>query len=91
MGKVINFEKDDTEKRLQGPVICLNCKHEWQVVAPLGEFDGFQCTNCGLYKGILEGLVHSREEIWHCDCGCHVFIIKKEGFLCMNCGVTQNF
>ena len=41
---------------LDGPVICLNCKHEWHGVSPVGRYAGLECPQCSLENGVRKGL-----------------------------------
>ena len=75
---------------MQGPAICLECKHTWRAVTLLGTCV-FDCPECGLAKGVYEGCaIESQEPILHCKCGCWVMIVNQAGIRCVYCGTMQN-
>lgn len=94
---VIDFaaKKAEREPHWQGACACMNCRHEWESVGPIGAHVGLQCPNCGLPKGITKFLVGAqvgdRELV--CDCGCEAFTahIRPDGLKrvsCMACGLN---
>jgi hypothetical protein len=89
--KVINF--GDYKPHLSGPVRCLNCKHEWIAIAPMGTFAELECPECGFLKGIYVGLfdVEDGVERFLCNCGCDCFLIMVGQFQCIQCGVRTTF
>jgi len=72
----------------EGVVICLDCKHEWEVVASL-RTKWLKCPSCGLIRGRFKYPYSRDGEEWVCDCGNDLFHMKPEGIYCPNCGVWQ--
>lgn len=31
------------------------------------------------------------DDVWECNCGCHLFYVNFEGWTCSNCGTYQIF
>lgn len=31
------------------------------------------------------------DDVWQCNCGCHLFYVNFEGWTCSNCGTYQIF
>lgn len=91
---IISFEneKNKRESHLSGEAVCINCKHSWQVVVPVGTFEELECPNCSTEKGIIKYGV-TPEPTWVCNCGCWLFCIsgKTGESLCWQCGTTQIF
>jgi hypothetical protein len=90
---VIEFKKPEKDPHGQGLAFCICCKHEWQAVEPSGTFDGFECPECGSFKGKFKyefmpavGDVH-----FVCNCGNALFYIMPEGHLCANCGIYAEY
>ena len=74
---------------LAGPARCLQCRHEWVAVAPVGVYAGLECPECHFAKGAMCGFVNlaSGIAVFRCDCGCDIFkIYMNGGPLCLNCG-----
>jgi hypothetical protein len=84
--EVIDFNA--YKPHMEGPALCLACKHKWQAVSPLGVFN-FECPSCQSFKGTYEGMVH-KYPAWECSCGCRYFGITPEQLFCINCGVEPN-
>lgn len=78
---------------LAGPAVCLQCKKEWTVVAPVGISEGFECPECGTFKGVLQGLVNLEDRAhWRCNCGNFLFSIAEDKCIyCIKCGTVQKF
>jgi len=88
MGKVIDI--NEALPHLTSICICLECKHEWVGVMPLGTCS-LECPECGLEKGVCKG-VACPEEAWQCKCGCiHFFVSDTHHILCCYCGRIQVF
>jgi hypothetical protein len=82
---VIEFPKKPDPHR-QGEARCLNCKHKWQAVAPIG-VTGLECPNCGTGQGLFDGLSCTQFPQWSCACGEMVFFIDVNGPYCAHCGI----
>lgn len=93
MGDVITLKRDPDEPHLSGKVRCLHCKHEWVGVSPVGTYEGLECPACGLSKGVYVSTFWppSGVEVFVCACGCDVFSLLRDRWLCINCGVQQRF
>jgi len=71
-----------------GRARCLDCRHEWQAVAPVG-VRWLECPSCSLERGRFIAQ-HEREgPHWYCGCGNDVFQVMPAGVYCPNCGVWQ--
>lgn len=84
MAEVISL--DAHRPHYEGPVRCLDCKHEWQAVAPVGTL-WLECPSCSLLRGRFIWPVQ-RQEILHLICGCgnDLFHLTEYGPYCPNCG-----
>lgn len=87
MGEVVDI--DALRPHMTGPVVCLSCKKKWVAVALVGSLD-LECPDCGLFKGVWEGVVRPKEW-WQCKCGCCHFFVNIDGCHCAHCGVVQSF
>lgn len=74
---------------LQGTAICLDCKQEWEAVAPIGTIK-LQCFSCMNYRGVWKN-VCCPEKYWQCNCGCAHFFVNEDGCICCCCGLAQKF
>lgn len=83
--------KDEREPHNVGAARCLDCKHDWNAVAPVG-VPWLQCPNCQAMKGRFMG-PHLKlgKELWHCNCGNDLFQITRDGCYCPNCGEWCRF
>ena len=77
------------EPHLNGEAVCLNCKHKWTAISPVGTYS-LECPECKVHKGVYNG-VCIPEETWECECGCLHFFISPEYARCAHCGIQQNF
>lgn len=91
---VINLAeaRKDREPHMQGSAVCLDCKHVWQAVAPLGT-KWLDCPSCSLRYGRFQGPVSQGdgEERWTCNCGNDLFHINPTKTYCWACGLEQEF
>ena len=80
---------DDRRPHWQGHARCLDCRHEWEAVAPRGAV-WLECPSCSLVRGRFV-YSHSREEShWTCQCGNDLFLFHQiRGLFCPNCGTPQ--
>jgi len=88
MGEVIGI--NENKPHISGPVVCMNCKHEWVGVAPAGTY-WLECKQCGTFKGVFKGAIQCDCMTWECNCGNTLFEICPDGIHCPNCGVMQEF
>ena len=91
MTKVFDFAKakQEREPHLSGKALCLNCKNQWQAVAPVGTLD-LECPNCSLPQGRFMGLVEDPDPHWTCNCGNQFFHITQKRIYCVSCGNTAS-
>lgn len=87
MNEVIDLSARKLEKspHRSGPARCLNCKHAWVAVAPIGVFQ-LECPQCATAQGVFDGLSSSEGDQLQCDCGEMVFFIDRRGPYCCHCG-----
>jgi len=85
-GKVVNL--DDYRPHLSGAAICLACKYEWWVVAPVGTVF-FECPRCECFKGTFQNPVERDCPHWQCECGNSLFYVTEWGYYCPMCGKTH--
>jgi hypothetical protein len=90
MGDVVKFVRVEAEAQgahQVGPATCLQCRHAWVAVAPVGAVE-LTCPICETNKGVFvnfclrEDLLH-----WRCNCGCEFFHVTPDGYYCPMCGV----
>ena len=88
--EVVDFArvKADREPRLEGKARCLDCKHEWAAVAPIGT-TWLDCPACSLCRGRFIGPCEREDPQWTCHCGNKLFYIVRAGTYCPNCGEWQ--
>lgn len=81
------------QPHLQGPAVCLQCRHTWQAVCEVGIVHGIQCPACKLYKGVFEALTgpDTGHLYLECNCGNHHFMIVEGFACCALCGMKQVF
>lgn len=88
---VIDLQKvrEERQPHSTGTAICLDCRHEWEAVAPDNVL-WLECPSCKLVRGrfkyqheIAEGLE------WRCNCGNDLFRVTPDGYYCPNCGEWQ--
>jgi hypothetical protein len=84
---VIDFE---AERLLRNPhrtgkARCLNCKHEWVAVAPVGTH-ALECSQCQTFQGVFIGASNTQFQQWQCCCGEYLFYIDAKGPYCAHCG-----
>lgn len=91
MGGVIDFEARKLERspHRSGKARCLNCKHEWIAVAPIGTVD-LQCTKCETFQGVFVGISATAFKQWRCQCGEYMFFIDEISPYCVHCGERPN-
>ena len=89
MSNVIELKRPEQQEQwLNGTGYCMECKHEWVAVAPVG-VNVFTGPACGTEKGTWMGVVEPPAERWECNCGGQLFFVTLTGFDCARCGTTQ--
>jgi DNA-directed RNA polymerase subunit RPC12/RpoP len=71
-----------------GKAVCMNCKHQWEAVAPLGT-EWLECPACSSVKGLMKCPVQREGDHLTCDCGSALFYIMRTMTYCAICG-TEN-
>jgi hypothetical protein len=86
-------EADSPEvPHIQGPAICLACKHEWQaVIDARADPSKMECPSCTAMRGVFATHVEQAGDHWTCNCGNHLFGITRQGTYCCCCGSWQQF
>lgn len=98
MGDVTAFpDRVKLDPHLAGKAKCLDCKSEWDFVAPVGTLY-LECPKCGTHRGVQQGPCDGAEDddVWECNCGCTLFkIIAHNGvfkwMICLRCGTAPSF
>lgn len=72
---------------LSGRARCLECRHVWEAVAPIGAYR-LDCPNCALPKGAWVGacMPPDGHAIWQCQCGNDLFVLRPDRIQCARCG-----
>lgn len=86
MGEVIELGA-----HIEGHGWCMNCKHEWEAVAPVGT-TRLECPSCGTHNGVWRGSCSPPEgqSLWVCSvCGNDVFTVQPHRAFCTRCGTTS--
>jgi len=86
----LQAEREKRRPHSTGRARCLDCKHEWQSVAPSGTV-WLECPKCSLVRGrfIFPHELPEGTGVWHCNCGNTLFEVLVDGFFCPNCGVKH--
>lgn len=65
----------------------MECRHEWQAVAPVGTVR-LDCPACDLPKGLWIGATEADEGqvLWRCFCGNDAFQLLPHAIRCLRCG-----
>ena len=95
MGDVLEFKSKqaapEPDPHLTGKALCLDCKHEWVSVAPVGAV-WLECPACGLVRGRFWSFVSWVDKLHYaCPCGYDVFFVHEDGIACPNCSLLQRF
>lgn len=78
----------EREPHMSGKARCLDCKHEWIAVAPIGT-RWLECPVCTLTRGRYVAQAERDVPHWHCNCGNDLFYATQDGVYCPNCGEWQ--
>lgn len=76
------------EPAMTGQARCLDCRHEWTAVAPIGA-RWLECPACGLGKGQFVKPIYP-DEVWTCACGNDLFVLGRNNIFCPVCGSPQH-
>ena len=97
MGEIVKFEREPDGPWIEGRAKCLDCRHEWEAVGPVGTTH-LECPLCATKKGVMIAPCDAAdgEGVWTCACGCDLFkIVANHGIykwtICLRCGSPQNF
>tara|TARA_Y100000815_G_C13263217_1_gene470132 strand:- start:118 stop:429 length:312 start_codon:yes stop_codon:yes gene_type:complete len=79
--------REERSAHVCGTAKCLQCRHEWEAVAPVGTID-LECPECSLPRGIwkynfgpMEG-----DQMLVCDCGNDALsAYLRHGKMCVKC------
>ena len=83
MGEVVDFSD---HHHLAGQAICLQCRHEWAAIAPLGA-EELECPKCKMMKGVFANIIRPEAYVAcpQCDNG-HFYLTPDKAMLCTRCG-----
>lgn len=87
--KNVKEVKDRNSGILKGEAICLQCKHEWEAVVPIGSSD-FLCPKCKTHKGVMKYFIDFRNDSYlKCGgCGNEMFyVLNTSQCQCPMCGL----
>lgn len=90
-GNLISLDaaREARSPHMTGQAICIDCRREWQAVAPVG-IRWLTCPECNLQRGRLLNHVEIDSGLhWTCKCGCDLFYATPTCFYCPNCGAVQ--
>lgn len=101
MADIYSFKKREPEPpkhdpHLQGPAVCLVCKHQWEAVAPVGtDAATLECPECHAFKGAFTRYVQHNAPAWCCEkCDGQLFMIMlvddAPSVACASCGNMRN-
>lgn len=87
MGQLVNLEAERILRNphREGEARCLNCKHSWQAIAPVGTYR-LECPSCHTTQGVFNGVSSTAHPQWQCQCGEWQFFIDLVGPYCIHCG-----
>lgn len=91
MSDVVDLQRvrEERSPHSSGQARCLDCKHEWVAVAPIGTY-WLQCPSCSLVRGKYIFMFNFPDELhWNCNCGNDLFYMLKDCCVCPNCGEKQ--
>jgi hypothetical protein len=94
MSNVISLFSEPAPPFVQGEAFCLQCRYEWQAVAPAGKSACeilLECPQCQTMTGRLRYDFAPEGEFWQCHCGNQLFYITPDGHFCPNCGNINRY
>lgn len=88
MSSVVSLEARRIERNphRSGQARCLNCKHTWVAVAPIGT-TVLECIQCKTSQGVFIGIATTDNQQWQCACAEFTFFIDARGPYCAHCGI----
>lgn len=91
MSNVVSLKAKRAERdpHRAGMARCLNCKHEWAAVSPVGTHS-LECPECHTGQGLYKGLSSTELPQWQCACGEYTFFIDAHGPYCAHCGIRPS-
>lgn len=93
MSNVVELDafKKENSPHAVGDGICILCKHEAVMVAPIGELFT-ECPECHTNKMTWRYPMDIQDTAsWVCECGNGLFLIKPDGHFCPNCGIYNKY
>jgi len=84
-----DYRQPEVEPHAAGKARCLECRREWQAVAPVG-VTRLECDGCGTQKGVWVGAMGPAEGelVWRCSCDNDLFTLQPTGApMCARCGL----
>ncbi len=84
----LTAEREKRQPHISGKARCLDCRHEWVAVAPVG-VTWMECPSCSLLRARYVYPIREAKQHWICQCGNDLFHILVDGCYCPNCGVVQ--
>lgn len=81
---------------MQGPAVCLACKHQWEAVSEVGvDAATLECPSCHAAKGAFMKYVQHDAPAWCCEkCDSSLFMIllikDTPSVACASCGELRN-
>ncbi len=84
------IEAENAKPHIQGPAICLACKHEYHCVIPVGaDPSKMECPACHSQRATFATHIENSGAHWTCACGNHLFAITAKGVYCPCCSIWQ--
>lgn len=69
---------------IEGQVICLNCKHKWHAIAPVGT-NHLECNRCHTLRGVWINPLIPKVSL-QCHCGnMHFIVVPTMKLICASC------
>lgn len=92
MTNIIDLRRAVKEQHGHGEAFCLQCRHEWQAVAPVGTTQ-LECPECHTMKGLFRFPFAPSvgQMVRECNCGNQLFYLTPDGHMCANCGTYQSY
>lgn len=81
-------EREAKTPHLEGPALCLACKHEWRAVIEIGDgtvLSKMECPACSAERGVFATHPQKDGGHWVCTCSNYLFAITPEGVYCPCC------
>lgn len=84
--------REERKPHWAGTCVCLNCRHEWPTIGPIGEHTGIECPECKLPQAVTKYLYGAAigDLVLRCDCEAITVYKRAKDMLkvarCMACG-----